>query len=55
VTIRCRVFGHEWLTTYQTLLPHQDEVTTIHFCRRCGEREKVVMELPAEDDGGDGA
>jgi len=53
VTLRCRVFGHEWLTAYQTLLPAQDEVTTVHVCRRCGERQKIVMTLPSETDGGD--
>jgi len=53
VTIRCCVFGHEWLTVYQTLLPEQDEVTTIHVCHRCREQQKIVMEVPSENDGGD--
>jgi hypothetical protein len=38
---------------YQTLLPEQSEVTTIHVCSRCGERQKIDMIVPREIDGGD--
>jgi len=51
MSLRCWLFGHEWLHLDTAFLPaSSDTLRSQHLCDRCDERRTVVMQVWYFDD-----